>query len=64
MNILLFQIHPCAIHSRVCLKQLKYFIPVKIMGSLLLSRTAADKNSKCAIACILENFYLVSNFYI
>jgi hypothetical protein len=44
--------------------QLKYFIAVKIMSSLLLSRNAADKNSKCAIACVLERFFLVSNFYI
>jgi hypothetical protein len=34
------------------------------MSTLLLSRTAADKNSKCAIACVMEKFLLVSNFYI
>ncbi|XP_023725688.1 uncharacterized protein LOC111874422 isoform X2 [Cryptotermes secundus] len=41
----------CAKENRVSL--------VKIMSSLLLSRSAADRNSKCAIACILENFFLL-----
>ncbi|KDR12907.1 hypothetical protein L798_13133 [Zootermopsis nevadensis] len=44
-------IQDCAQENKVSL--------MKISTSLIFSRTGADKNSKCAIACVMERFYLI-----